>query len=252
MSQATCKNCGALLTDKYCHKCGQKASTSRISLKSLGHEITHSLTHIENGFFYTTIELFIHPGKVVNEYLSGKRKNYNKPFSLYFIWVGIYILVDNIIKKEVHYKPLNDLPPDTVLYESYKAVYPFYEHYLAIISLPLIIILPVFGYLFITRKLGYNYAETLIMGIYLSSVNYVCTIAIQVFGAFTGTYAFIQENQLFIFATALYGLWAVFDIIKRKPYWKSCVLSVLNTVIGFIIFYCYFRYLVPFIVSLFL
>ncbi|MDB5224056.1 MAG: hypothetical protein JWN83_2723 [Chitinophagaceae bacterium] len=153
MSHAICKNCNAPVTGVYCSKCGQKASTSRFTFTSLIHEIVHSFTHIERGFLYTSIQLFIHPGRVINGYLTGKRVNYHKPFGLYFIWVAIFLLVDNFLKKQAGYVNGNDLSPDAVLYEPFTKVFPYYEHYLAIIILPLIVISPLVSYQLVLKRL---------------------------------------------------------------------------------------------------
>jgi len=253
MSHVThCKNCGTPLIDAYCHKCGQKASTSRITLKSLGHEIVHSLTHIERGFFYTILELFIHPGKVINGYLSGKRVNYHKPFGLYFFWVAIFLLVDNILKEKAHYLTGIDLFPGAPLYETTIKVFPYYEHYIALINLPLVVIVPLIVYPLFFKRLGYNYAEVVIMEIYIGLTGYIIAIFVEVFGVLFNTHTFIQNNQIVLIAVALFQSWALFDIIKRSPYWKSILLSLCLMLIGYAIFICYLRFVVPFIASLFM
>ena len=252
MSQTICKNCGASLVGAYCHKCGQKANISRITIKSLGHEITHSLTHIERGFFYTSIELFIHPGRVINGYLSGKRENYHKPFGLYFIWVTIFLLVDNALKEKVGYATVIDLSPEAVLYKASMKVLPYYEHYLALIILPLIVISPLITYHLIIKKLNYNYAEAIIVGIYIQVTGFIIAIFIETLGVITGTFAIIQNNQIIFVTSAVFQIWMLYDIIKRAPYWKSFLIAVLVNVIGYTIFICYLRLLVPFVVGLFM
>ena len=252
MSQAICKNCGASLIDAYCHKCGQKARTSRITLKSLVHEIIHSLTHIEKGFFYTSIELFIHPGRVINGYLSGKRVNYHKPFGLYFLWTAIFLVVDSILKEKAHYVTAIDLSPDAMFYEVSVKVFPYYEHYIAIIILPLIVISPLVTYHLIIKKLGYNYAEAIIIAIYMQVTGFIIAIFVELFGVITGTFNFIQSNQVILILPAIFQTWAFSDIINKGPYWKSILISLLLILLGFITFFCYLRFVVPFVVSLFM
>ena len=252
MSQAICKNCGASLIDAYCHKCGQKANTSRITLNSLGHEISHSLTHIEKGFFYTTIELFLRPGKVVNGYLSGKRVNYHKPFGLYFLWVAAFLLLDNILKKKADYVTAIDLSPTDVLYVASLKVFPYYEHYIGLIILPLVVITPLLSYPLIFKRLNYNYAEVIILSIYMQATGFVIAITLEIFGLLTGTYSFIQHNQGVLIAGALFQSWALFDTIKKPPYWKSISFCICVIVISYILFILYLRFAVPFVVSLFM
>jgi hypothetical protein len=85
---STCLNCGTALTDKYCPHCGQKASVERISWHHFLHEVIHFFTHIEKGFFATTILLITRPGLLNKNYLDGKRKAYHKPISFLLIWIS--------------------------------------------------------------------------------------------------------------------------------------------------------------------
>ena len=252
MEQATCKNCNAVLLDAYCHKCGQKTALSRITVKSLWHEVIHSLTHIEKGFFYTTIELFIRPGKVINGYLSGKRVNYHKPFGLYFLWVAAFLLVDGLLKKNTNYVPPIDLSPNDILYEASTKVFPYYEHYIALIILPLVVLTPLISRPLVFKRLGYNYAEVIILSIYIQATGFVIALILEIVGLLTGTYGVIQSNQGVLVVGTLFQSWAVFDIIKRRPYWKSMLLSFTVVVIGYTLFILYLRFAVPFIVSLFM
>ena len=252
MEQATCKNCNALLIDAYCHKCGQNANTSRITLKTLWHEVIHSLTHIEKGFFYTSIELFRHPGKVINAYLSGKRVNYHKPFGLYFLWTAIFLVVDSILKEKAHYVTAIDLSPNAMFYEASVKVFPYYEHYIALIILPLIVISPLVTYHLIIKRLGYNYAEAIIIAVYIQVTGFIIAIFVELFGVITGTFNFIQINQVVLILPAIFQIWAFFDIIKKAPYWKSILISLLLILLGYISFFCYLRFAVPFVVSLFM
>jgi hypothetical protein len=88
-----CKNCGIELIGFYCHHCGQKASTERISWKYITGQIIYFFTHLEKGFLYTTAQMLVRPGYVVISFLEGKRKSYQKPISYFLIWTGIIILL---------------------------------------------------------------------------------------------------------------------------------------------------------------
>lgn len=94
--QQNCLNCGAVLSENYCARCGQKSTVKRLSWHSLAEEVFHFFTHIEKGFLKTTFELIVHPGKVSKNYLDGKRKIYHKPVSFFIIWVAIYLVIYNL------------------------------------------------------------------------------------------------------------------------------------------------------------
>jgi hypothetical protein len=94
--QETCLNCGAVLAENYCARCGQKSAVKRLSWHGFVEEVFHFFTHIEKGFLRTTTQLIIHPGTVAKNYLDGKRKTYHKPLSFFIIWVAIYLVVYNL------------------------------------------------------------------------------------------------------------------------------------------------------------
>lgn len=88
-----CKNCGALLSGKYCSACGQKAYTEKD--KSIGHlleEGFHFLTHFEGSFFTTLKTVLRRPGKLTADYSDGIRKRYFKPVSFYLFIVVLYLV----------------------------------------------------------------------------------------------------------------------------------------------------------------
>ena len=50
---ATCTNCGATLHGRYCHSCGQKSVSSRLSLREFAHEAVHELAHLDGKIVQT-------------------------------------------------------------------------------------------------------------------------------------------------------------------------------------------------------
>lgn len=88
-STITCRNCGAETTGKYCHACGQKSHTSRLTLGYFLHEIPHAVFHVDRGFGATLKGLATRPGETINHYLDGKRARFFNPLTLLVIIAGI-------------------------------------------------------------------------------------------------------------------------------------------------------------------
>lgn len=88
-----CLNCETALTDKYCGHCGQPASTHRLSLGHLLHEIPHTIWHVDKGIFYTLRELLTRPGATILGYMRGQRARHFAPLSLLLLVTGIYSFV---------------------------------------------------------------------------------------------------------------------------------------------------------------
>lgn len=93
-----CKNCGekTISKGKYCHGCGQKSNTHRLTLKHFFlHDILHGLFHLDKGLLKTLKEIFIRPGGVALDYIKGKRKRYYNFFYLLLIIIGIYVFLNS-------------------------------------------------------------------------------------------------------------------------------------------------------------
>jgi hypothetical protein len=106
----TCRNCGSLLSSgNYCAECGEKRHAENDkSLKHLAEETFHFFTHFEGKFFTTIKTMFASPGKVSRDFVSGVKKKYFKPVSLYLLIVIVYLLFPVFgglnMKLEYHYK----------------------------------------------------------------------------------------------------------------------------------------------------
>lgn len=99
-----CLNCGNSISMNFCPCCGQKKDVVKLTWHSLVLEIFHFFSHIEKGFLNTSYQIIIHPGKVVNEYLEGKRKKYFKPIGLYLIWFSFHLITFNLLIQWMHYE----------------------------------------------------------------------------------------------------------------------------------------------------
>ena len=102
-SKKVCKNCNSVHINNYCCDCGQRIYTKRFTLKSFFFVLLATL-NIEKGFLYTLKMLFIHPGKVINDYLTGKTKHYFNPLNYIIIAAGIYAFLTiwlNLLDKSV-------------------------------------------------------------------------------------------------------------------------------------------------------
>ncbi|GAB6009819.1 DUF3667 domain-containing protein [Dysgonomonas reticulitermitis] len=83
----TCQNCGSFVEKNYCPDCGQENSESRHSFHHLFTHFVSDFLHYDSSFWRTTKTLFLSPGKISLEYMSGKRKSYVNPFS-YYIFIS--------------------------------------------------------------------------------------------------------------------------------------------------------------------
>jgi hypothetical protein len=87
-----CRNCGAVLTGPFCAQCAQPAHLHR-SLRSLGHDILHSVFHFEGKFWRTLPMLALHPGRLTRRYIDGERAKFVSPMALFLFTVFVMFAV---------------------------------------------------------------------------------------------------------------------------------------------------------------
>lgn len=87
-----CKNCQSEFDDsfKYCPDCGQKADTRRLNWISLSDNLAKGWFGSDRGIFFTLKALFTRPGKMMKEYVEGKRIQYFGPFQMLFLLAALY------------------------------------------------------------------------------------------------------------------------------------------------------------------
>jgi len=96
-----CKNCGSQFIGNYCNYCGQSKETPRFNFHSAAKNMFGGLSNIDHGFWHTLINLLYRPGYMINDFISGKRVSYFRPFQTLFVLAAIYILIAQLIAPEI-------------------------------------------------------------------------------------------------------------------------------------------------------
>jgi hypothetical protein len=91
-----CQSCGSKLKGKYCSSCGEKRFNPQQDLKIITF-IEHSIDifiHFDSKFFKTFKKLFFNPGRLTNDFNTGRRVLNMKPMQLFvFSSVIFYFLL---------------------------------------------------------------------------------------------------------------------------------------------------------------
>ena len=77
----------------YCPQCGQKSDTHILAFREFLAEIADGLLNMDSRLWRTLTPLVIHPGKLTNEFIHGRRMHYLPPFRLYLILSLLFFLV---------------------------------------------------------------------------------------------------------------------------------------------------------------
>lgn len=88
-----CASCGTELVGKFCHACGEKkVSRKDFAVSGFFKEVLEKITHLDSKLLRSVKLLVVQPGFLTKEYLSGRRKAYAKPLSLFFVINVLYFL----------------------------------------------------------------------------------------------------------------------------------------------------------------
>lgn len=85
----TCKNCKTEFNGSYCSNCGQKYIDKRFTVKDSIYWAFHSIFNFDKGFFHTSLDMVVKPGKVIQDFLNGITIRYAHPFRFIFIWASL-------------------------------------------------------------------------------------------------------------------------------------------------------------------
>jgi hypothetical protein len=80
-----CENCGTVLHDMHCRRCGQRREARLMSLGRLARELIDGLFSADSRIWRTLRDLLFHPGRLSRTYLDGRRVHYTPPFRLYIL-----------------------------------------------------------------------------------------------------------------------------------------------------------------------
>lgn len=96
-SNIQCKNCRNPFQGNYCPECGQKGSVQKITFGDTLTDFIDTIFSVDAPLVRTLKMLFSHPGEMLREFLSGKRKRYYKPVAFFLLMTVIYLLTRSVI-----------------------------------------------------------------------------------------------------------------------------------------------------------
>jgi hypothetical protein len=90
--ERNCLNCGAALSGRYCHDCGQKGHVHR-TLGAFAHDLLHGVLHFEGKIWRTLPLLAWWPGDLTRRYIGGERARFVSPIALFLFSVFLMFAV---------------------------------------------------------------------------------------------------------------------------------------------------------------
>jgi len=216
MSSTGCLNCSEIILGNYCHKCGQKAATHRITAKHfIAHDLVHGVWHVDKGITFTLKETFTRPGYAALDYIAGKRIKYYNVFYLMLLVVGFLILAGDITGDV---QPATHNNPDVanILY-----VLNYAARYIKYIFLAVVPLLA-FNSFTLFKKLRLNYAENLIIAGFSLLGSYVIFLLSILIGKLSITLESIIGPLMMFFPILVY-----YQVTRGKYRLRSFIFRML-------------------------
>lgn len=105
-----CKNCGDIITVKYCPGCGQKIE-KRLTFTTMVDDTLRGVTNADQGALLTIKELFTRPGYMIAEYIAGRRAIHFRPIPLLILLAGVFTLLNTLAKIQAPSNSMFNLTP---------------------------------------------------------------------------------------------------------------------------------------------
>lgn len=94
---AGCRRAIDVPGQKFCPACGQPTPVHRIDWHFLGHELEHSVLHMDRGILYTLKNLMLRPGHFIRDYIEGRRADHVKPMLLIMLMAAVVVFLSKLM-----------------------------------------------------------------------------------------------------------------------------------------------------------
>ena len=231
-----CINCGRPVADpqqKFCPACGQPTPVHRIDWHFLGHELEHSVLHMDRGILYSLKELMLRPGHLIRSYLEGRRANQAKPLLLIMVMAALvvflskHLLGENIMDGIAASMPSVEGEVSKGFAAALKAsehVAGWMNQYFALFTLLLLPLEAAAFRLSFHRVGNFNYPEWLVITALLTVQSFVFWVVLLLLPSAWA----LQPSLWATVISVLFGIFSLVQLIQEYPRWKTALRAVLG------------------------
>lgn len=237
-----CLNCERAVTDaeqKFCPSCGQPTPAHRLDWHFLGHELEHSVLHMDRGILYSLKQLMLRPGNFLRDYIEGRRGNQAKPMLLIMVMAAAVVLLNRfVVGTEMlditsslgTAKAVNGgaaMAPELARFAAASAVVTRWVNaHFAAFTLLLLPIEAGVKWLVFRRYSKLNYPEWLVMTALLTVQVFVIWTVLVLF------HRWLPNTPLWVGLVAvIYGVFSMLQFFAGRPVWSTSWRTVLSYLI---------------------
>ncbi len=238
LDHGRCANCDRTIdgaAQKFCPACGQPTPAHRIDWHFLGHELEHSVLHMDRGILYTLKSLMLRPGHLIRDYIHGQRAHHVKPLLLIMttaavvVFITQYFFGGNVMGLPIYSGVAdatreggNKFDPALILKAS-QAVNDWMNHHFAAMTLLLLPLEAAAFKLAFLRFRNLNYPEWLVITAFITAQSLlIWGLFIPLQRWFPGVISWV------LLLTVAYGIFSLVQFFADQPRWKSMLRAMLG------------------------
>ena len=222
-----CANCLRAIDasdQRYCPACGQPTPVHRIDWHFLGHELEHSVLHMDRGIFYTLRRLALRPGALIHDYLDGRRADLVKPLMLLMILSAAIVFLTTVLGTGVVMHTRGETAEQA---ELLRQLDEWMTDHFVLVTLLLLPLEALAFKLVFRGKRGLNYPEWLVITAYLTAQTLVIWILALLVQRWT-----VQVTQWVLLASVVYATFTLVQFFRGEAAWKTA----LRVIVGYAAF----------------
>lgn len=227
---AVCVTCGSPEARTFCPACGQRTRRERFTVRTIARDVASDVLNLDRGLLHTAVEMSRRPGMVVAEYVHGRTVPYTGPVKYFLILAAVTtLLYANTGIAEATVAMYGMTPPSASASLQAKTM-EFVTTWLNLIMALGVPFQAAYTRL-LFRRVGYNFAEHLILNTYVYAQ--VCLIFLAVLvplhaaGVGMGS-----ATLLYMGLTTAFTAWAGVQFFRAPP-----VSGTLRMVAAFVLGY---------------
>lgn len=239
LDSSRCANCDRAIdgTDqKFCPACGQPTPAHRIDWHFLGHELEHSVLHMDRGILYTLKNLMLRPGHLIRDYIDGRRVHHVKPLLLTMVSAAFVVFLTNYLSGgDVMGAAFSRGFADATrgggdakfdpapIFAAFEAVNTWTNHHYAAVTLMLLPLEAAAFKLAFWRWRNLNYPEWLVITAFINAQSLIVWgLSIPLQRWFPGTIVWV------LWLMIGYGVFSLMQFFSEQPRWKTALRAMLG------------------------
>lgn len=218
-----CANCGAALTGPFCAECGQRRVDGRLSVRQVAAETLASAADMDRGLLHTMAGLTVRPGEVVRDYLNGRTVRWTGPAKYFVLVMAMVVLV--YVQAGIGER-LAAVSGSTVGTEGIAKFVQTHLNLLIAAGVPF----SALGTWVAYRRYRLNYAEHVVLNLYVNAHHTLLMVPLSVAAAFGGFSVLMVVNTLLGFGYLVWVARGTFGIGVGAAILRTLGAQVLNMV----------------------